>query len=221
LYGGLGDYQVNDLLPTIVAGWDGSVQQMIDFISGEGGFEQVCLDSWTKIDEATKTYQQTVDDLAASAGVDLDDIRTGIDDLLPSLQGIIDKNSDIIDKYGEEISTMRTVMGVLDDFITKYNSVRAAAMSAAEAAVSSYRTIANAASANNSKYDSNTDWAYEASKEFVIGNYWEDELGHRGTKIEEIGNDYGVSNKRLTALFDAARNGDERAIDLIKRVDAG
>lgn len=124
------DLIINDLIPQ----WDSGVQHMTDVFAKEGGFIPTCKNAFEELDQATKDYQDSLDDLEAAAGVDFDSISAGYDENIEKAQDLLYANDDLINKYMEEIDAILEVISQLEDLIAKYEEAQAAAVAATEAA---------------------------------------------------------------------------------------
>ena len=124
------DLVINDLIPQ----WDSGVQHMADVFAGEGGFIPTCKDAFEELDQATHDYQDSLDELESTAGVDFDAISEGYDENIEKAQDLLYANDDLINKYMEEIDAILDVIAQLEDLIAKYEEAQAAAIAATEAA---------------------------------------------------------------------------------------
>lgn len=124
------DLVINDLIPQ----WDSGVQHMADVFAGEGGFIPTCKDAFEELDQATKDYQDSLDELENVAGIDFDAISEGYDENIEKAQDLLYANDDLINKYMEEIDAILDVIAQLEDLIAKYEEAQAAAIAATEAA---------------------------------------------------------------------------------------
>ena len=124
------DLIINDLIPQ----WDSGVQHMADVFAKEGGLIPTCKNAFEELDQATRDYQDSLDDLEAAAGVDFDSISAGYDENIEKAQDLLYANDDLINKYMEEIDAILEVISQLDDLIAKYEEAQAAAVAATEAA---------------------------------------------------------------------------------------
>lgn len=124
------DLIIGELIPQ----WNSGVQNMVDTFAGEGGLIPVCKDAFEELDETTKDYQDSLDELESAAGIDFDNIASGYDENIEKAQDLLYANDDLINKYMEEIDAILEVISQLDDLIFKYKEVHDAAIEAAEAA---------------------------------------------------------------------------------------
>jgi TP901 family phage tail tape measure protein len=149
------DLVINNLIPQ----WDSGVQHMADTFAGEGGFIPTCQDAFEQLDDATKDYKESLDDLEEAAGIDFDSISDGYDDNIEKAQELLYANDDLIAKYDEEIDAILDVIGQLDDLIAKYEEAQAAAEAATEAAyafVAAEKEAAAAAASSSSSGSSSS-----------------------------------------------------------------
>lgn len=124
------DILMNSMIPQ----WDSGIQQMTDKFAGEGGFISSCEEAFQKLDEITKNYQDSLDDLEASAGIDFDSIAEGYDKNIQYAQELLYANDDLINKYNEQINAIQSVITQVDQLIAKYTQAKNEAIAATEAA---------------------------------------------------------------------------------------
>lgn len=124
------DLVLSDLIPQ----WDSNVQHMADVFAGEGGFIPTCKDAFIELDETTKDYKDSLDDLAYSAGIDFDMIGEGYDETIDRAQQLLEKNDELIQKYDDQIQAILKVIEELDRLIDKYEDAYEAAKQATRAA---------------------------------------------------------------------------------------
>lgn len=143
------DLIINDLIPQ----WDSAVQHMADVFAKEGGLIPTCKEAFEELDQATRDYQDSLDDLESAAGIDFDSIAAGYDENIDKAQDLLYANDDLINKYMEEIDAILDVINQLEDLIAKYEEAQAAAVAATEAAyafVTAQKEAAAAAAAGSS-----------------------------------------------------------------------
>lgn len=124
------DLIINDFIPQ----WDSGIQHMADVFAKEGGFISTCKDAFEELNQVTKDYQDSLDDLESAAGIDFDSISSGYDENIEKAQDLLYVNDDLINKYMEEVDAILEVISQLKDLINKYREAQAAAVAATEAA---------------------------------------------------------------------------------------
>lgn len=130
----LAEFQDTILMEELIPQWDSGVQAMTDKFAGEGGFIPTCQDSLIELDEATKDYEGSLEDLEDTAGISFDEIEDGLDVNIDLTYDFIDANDELINKYDEQIGAIQNVQDELDYLISKYDSAKQAAEAATEAA---------------------------------------------------------------------------------------
>ena len=130
----LAEFQDTILMEELIPQWDSGVQTMTDKFAGEGGFIPTCQDSLIELDEATKDYEDSLEDLEDTAGISFDEIEDGLDVNIDLTYDFIDANDELINKYDEQIGAIQNVQDELDYLISKYDSAKQAAEAATEAA---------------------------------------------------------------------------------------
>lgn len=124
------DILMNSLIPQ----WDSGIQQMTDKFAGDGGFISSCTDAFNQLDEVTKNYQTSLDDLEAAAGIDFDTIASGYDRNIQLVDDLLYENDALIDKYNEQLNAIQSVISQLNELISKYTQAKNEAIAATEAA---------------------------------------------------------------------------------------
>ena len=124
------DILMGDLLPY----WESGVQHMTDVFAGEGGFLGVCKDAFDQLHDATKDYEDGLDELENTGRLDFESIGEGIDENIDKTQQLITDNNDLINSYEQELTAIGNVIGELDDLVAKYNEAKNAAIAATKAA---------------------------------------------------------------------------------------
>lgn len=124
------DVLMGDLLPY----WESGVQHMTDVFAGEGGFLGVCKDAFEQLHDATKDYEDGLDELENTGRINFESIGEGIDENINRTQQLINDNTELINTYEQELSAIGNVIAQLDGLIDKYNSARDAAVAATKAA---------------------------------------------------------------------------------------
>ena len=82
---------------------------MADKIVGDGGFIPACEEAFEQVDEKTRDYQDDLEDLARTGGMNLSDLKRGTDEVAYSLENIIEENGELIGRMNEEITTIQNL----------------------------------------------------------------------------------------------------------------
>lgn len=215
VYGELSSYEVNELMPTLVAGWNGGIQQMIDTMTAEGGFEQVCSEAWETLKAKAEEYDKTVQDLCISAGVSLEDLNGGYDAHIGKLQDLITKNDDVIESYKNQAKAMHLVLKELESYESKFDNLRQIASDTVDAVRNMVTAMGDLDGAAG-EFSSDGNYMRDIAGYGVEGNWeaaqeaWE----KRGEKME--GNKFlnELSQDKAKAFMEALQKGDEDALNL-------
>ncbi len=121
---------MGDLLPY----WESGVQHMTEVFAGEGGFLGVCKDAFEQLHDATKDYEDGLDELENTGRIDFESIGEGIDENIDRTQQLISDNTELINTYEQELTAIGNVIAELDNLVTKYNEAKDAAVAATKAA---------------------------------------------------------------------------------------
>ena len=153
-YNAMSEEEKNILMGDLVPTWKSGIQEMTDKVAGEGGFIPICEDAFEELDEVTKDYQEELNDLADTAGVNLDDIRNGVDTLADEFSILVEANDDLLDRMGSEITAIQMLRGqaqaLVNDYIDVYNAAIDAVsqlhnfIQAEQAAAAAYQATASA-----------------------------------------------------------------------------
>jgi len=71
---------------------------MSDAVAGEGGFIPTCEEAFEDIEEQTRSYQDSLQELADAAGINLEDIRNGVSNLIDEFEVLVEENDDILNR---------------------------------------------------------------------------------------------------------------------------
>ena len=107
---------------------------MTEVFAGEGGFLGVCKDAFEQLHDATKDYEDGLDELENTGRIDFDSIGEGIDENIDRTQQLISDNTELINTYEQELTAIGNVIAELDNLVTKYNEAKDAAVAATKAA---------------------------------------------------------------------------------------
>lgn len=142
------DILMNSMIPQ----WSSGIQQMTDVFAGEGGFISSCEEAFKELEQATKDYQDSLDNLQSSADIDFDSIANGYDKNIQLTEDLISSNEELINKYNEQINAIQDVMTQVTQLIAKYEQAKNAAIAATQAAYGYWQQEnANAAKENGEK----------------------------------------------------------------------
>ena len=107
---------------------------MTDVFAGEDGFLGVCKDAFDQLHDATKDYEDGLDELENTGRIDFESIGEGIDENINRTQQLISDNTELINSYEQELTAIGNVIAQLDDLVNKYNAAKDAAIAATKAA---------------------------------------------------------------------------------------
>jgi hypothetical protein len=66
----------------------------------EAGFIPICKDAFKDLDETTKDYEISLDEMADAAGIDFGEIKTGTDQAAEDFSELIQKNDELLSTMG-------------------------------------------------------------------------------------------------------------------------
>lgn len=129
------DDEKDILLGDMIPYWTSGVQDMAKvFADDEEGFTGVCKKALEDLDEATKDYTDSLEEVEQVGDISFDTIANGTDQAIDKTEALLQNNRDLIDNYYKQIDAIRSVAAEVDKLITKYNMARQAAIAASEAA---------------------------------------------------------------------------------------
>lgn len=116
----LSDEEKRIIMESMVPQWNNGVQIMADKFIGNGtgsGFIDGCEVAFGKLNDATANYQQSLDNLANAAGVDLEMISTGQQTLLSEIEQLTTDNDILIGQYEETLSKLEDNVRATEDWV--------------------------------------------------------------------------------------------------------
>ena len=129
------DDEKDILLGDMIPYWTSGVQDMAKvFADDDEGFTGVCKKALEDLDEATKDYTDSLEDVEQTGDISFDTIANGTDQAIDKTEALLQNNRDLIDNYYRQIDAIRSVAAEVDKLITKYDMARQAAIAASEAA---------------------------------------------------------------------------------------
>ena len=132
-YQAMSDAEKNILMGDLVPQWNSGVQQMSDKVAGDGGFIPTCEDAFEKITETTKEYEAQLGELAKQAGFDLEEVKSGVDNVSDSFKELIGDNEEIIEVMSAEIGVLDDMREAAQALVSEYNAMYEAAKKAVSA----------------------------------------------------------------------------------------
>lgn len=130
----MSDEEQDILMNSLIPQWESGIQKMTDIFAGDGGFIPSCSEAFDKLKELTKDYQDSLNELESSAGVNFDSISSGYDNTISQVENLIDSNDELIDRYNQQIDAIQTIISQMDTLISKYTAAKNEAITATKAA---------------------------------------------------------------------------------------
>lgn len=130
----MSDEEQDILMNSLIPQWESGIQKMTDIFAGDGGFIPSCSEAFDKLKELTKDYQDSLNELESSAGVNFDSISSGYDNTISQVENLIDSNDELIDRYNQQIDAIQTIISQMDTLISKYTAAKNEAIAATKAA---------------------------------------------------------------------------------------
>ena len=188
-YNQMADNEKNILMGDLVPAWQSGIQQMADKIAGQGGFIPTCEEAFENITEATEDYKDELDDMARVAGIDLNDVKQGVDDLADSFGDLVEKNDDLLQRMDAELTAIEDLANAAHNLMEEYQGVYEAAKRAAQAIHGTLQDTRSDAIENDLDED---DWDDD--------NWIEDDVNHGpGANLEKS---ISFVNSKPTFLYD-------------------
>ena len=118
------------LVQNLLVPWGEGIQLMIDYINGEGGFLPVTQASFEDLTEVTRDYEMELAQMAAEAGVDLDLVSQGVDQVKDEFELLGMENAELIQLMYGELQAILDLRQVAQGLVTEYQNVCNAAIQA-------------------------------------------------------------------------------------------
>ena len=132
-YQKMSDEEKKIFMEELVPMWTSGIQKMTDKVAAQGGFIPMCKQAFEDIHKATQDYKKQLDDMAHTAGIDLTDVRSGVDELSMSFQNLIMDNDELINHMFQEISAIQELRMEAQMLVAQYQNVYQSALQAASA----------------------------------------------------------------------------------------
>jgi hypothetical protein len=110
--------------------WTEGVQEMINYLNGEGGFLPVTQDSFEELASITRDYKDELAQMAAEAGIDLDKVSQGVDQVKNEFELLGMENADLIYLMYNELNAILDLRNVAQNLVTEYQKICNAAVQA-------------------------------------------------------------------------------------------
>ena len=118
------------LVQNLLMPWSEGIQEMIDYLNGEGGFLPVTQDSFEELIAITRDYEAELAQMAAEAGVDLDLVSQGIDQVKDEFELLGMENADLIYLMYNELNAILDLRNAAQGLVTEYQHICNAAIQA-------------------------------------------------------------------------------------------
>lgn len=208
------DDEKSIIMGDLVPAWNSGIQQMTDKVAGQGGFIPACQDAFEEISDTTLEYEQELDSLADTAGIDLNNIQIGVDDLIYEFEGLVEKNDDLIGRMSDELYAIQDLRDAAQDLVYDYDSVYVAAANAVsqlhefvqgemEAAASAQATAQAYEASRINMVDA--EWAYARGAADAL-NYGASEAESAADRMEDAASRYEDALNRMGAQINYASN---------------
>ena len=159
-YQNMADTEKEILEGQIVPQWNSSMQDMINSISGAGGFENVCKDTFTNLETQLKEFNTNVGTTLKSASIDMQQLKGATDPAVTSMQNMVTAAGNLTDAYGDQLAQCANVIQQLGQLKTAYDNAASAAKAAATEAynywAAAQNRAANAAQQSNQSSSSSS-----------------------------------------------------------------
>ena len=162
-YQNMADTERNILLNDLIPYWNSGIQQMSDKIAGDGGFIPTCENAFEKITETTKNYEAQLGELARQAGVDLEEVKSGVDNVSDSFKELISDNQQLIEVTDAEIEVVRDLRDAAHALVDEYNAVYQSALKACSAVQDFTQAERQQAAAEAEQYSTGGDYSEDSS----------------------------------------------------------
>ena len=125
------DIIMKDMVPY----WKSGIQEMADVVAkSDGGFLPVTKNAFKELDNATKEYVNSLDDIQAAAQVNFDAVANGVDNNIAKTENLLDTNDKLIDGYDKELDRVQAVINEVQNLVDTYKLAKDEALEATNAA---------------------------------------------------------------------------------------
>lgn len=118
------------LVQNLLVPWSEGIQEMINYLNGEGGFLPVTQDSFEELTAITRDYEAELAQMAAEAGVDLDMVSQGVDQVKDEFELLGMENADLIYLMYNELNAILDLRNAAQNLVTEYQHICNAAIQA-------------------------------------------------------------------------------------------
>lgn len=118
------------LIQNLLVPWSEGIQEMINYLNGEGGFLPVTQDSFEELTAVTRDYEAELAQMAAEAGVDLDMVSQGVDQVKDEFELLGMENADLIYLMYNELNAILDLRNAAQGLVTEYQHICNAAIQA-------------------------------------------------------------------------------------------
>ena len=144
-YQNMADTEKEILEGQIVPQWNSSMQDMINSISGAGGFENVCKDAFTNLETQLKEFNANVGTTLKSASIDMQQLKGATDPTVTSMQNMVTAAENLTDAYGDQLAQCANVIQQLGQLKAAYDNAASSAKAAATEAYNYWAAAQNKA----------------------------------------------------------------------------
>ena len=130
----LTDNEKDIIMTEMVPTWKNGITEMIEMITGEGGFAAVTQSAWKNMVAAEKEYTQDITNLEDVSQQTFDAITQGQDENIARSQELIKQNDELIDAYGKELQAVKEIYDQVKALRDMFKETEQAAIATAEAA---------------------------------------------------------------------------------------
>ena len=130
----LTDNEKDIIMTEMVPTWKNGITEMIEMITGEGGFVAVTQSAWENMVAAEKEYTQDITNLENVSQQTFDAIAQGQDENIARSQELIKQNDELIDAYGKELQAVKEIYDQVKALRDMFKETEQAAIATAEAA---------------------------------------------------------------------------------------
>ena len=137
------DLILNGLVPQ----WQSGVQDMIDTIKADGGFEDATIDTFNKINDAAKDYDDSVKEINQDITQVTGDVLNGEDQIIEKNNEFVASNETVIQTYKDELKAVQDLASEVNNLAKAYEDELKAAKEAHDYLAQENEKAANAAGA--------------------------------------------------------------------------
>ena len=122
------------IMHSMNSGFETTIQDMIDKINGEGGFESIIKNTYGYLDKANRDYLTGIEEIEQKSGEKFSNVRENISEVTNETNTLIKKNDTLIKTYEDLQLSLDNLYSKFDSYKDKWKALEDSSLSALKAA---------------------------------------------------------------------------------------